>query len=302
MTTSASGPATGRQTALPPSVRTDADVAGTPDGPQAGRARRASTPDRRPRWWPEILVIACLLWVYDAITNLPATREGPAMAHGFAVLHLEQRLHLDPELSLNHWLDHHHLLGLLAGDYYDNLHFIVTLGVVGWLWWRHPRQYRPLRTALVLTNVIGFFVYWLYPMAPPRLLAGQHFFDIVALTHAIGGWHSGTLSKAANQFASMPSLHLAWASWSALAVWVVLRRHRWAVLVWLYPLLTIVVVMATGNHFLADCVAGIATTAVSVVVAYGVRQAAGRWTRWRRWTPWRGMDTVARTDVVADQS
>jgi hypothetical protein len=221
-------------------------------------------------------VLVWLLWAYDAITNLPAEREHEALRHGFAVLHLEQRLHLDPERALNRWLDHHHLLGLLAGDYYDNLHFIVTLGVVGWLWWRHPRQYRPLRTTLVLINVVGFVVYWVYPMAPPRLLPGQHFADIVALTHAIGGWHSGALSKAANQFAAMPSLHLAWASWSALAVWTILRGRRWAWTVWLYPAFTVVVVMATGNHFLSDCVAGVATTAVCALVAYRLHRAAAR--------------------------
>jgi hypothetical protein len=232
--------------------------------------------DQRTTWWPEILVLVWLLWVYDAITNLAALRQRRALDHGAAILRLEERLHLDPERTLNHWLDHHHLLGLLAGDYYDNLHFIVTLGVVGWLWWRYPRHYRPLRTALVLVNVIGFGVYWLYPVAPPRLLPGQHFYDIVALTHALGGWHTGTLSKAANQFAAMPSLHLAWASWSALAVWIVVRGRRWAPLVWVYPVLTVVVVTATGNHYLTDCVAGVAATAVAAIIAFSVDRGLER--------------------------
>jgi hypothetical protein len=145
-----------------------------------------SLPSRRPRWWLELLVIVWLAWVYDLISNLPARRERAATAHARSVLHLEARLHLDPERALDTWLHGHPLLGLLAGDYYDNLHFIVTFAVIGWLWWRHPREYRPLRTTLVLINVIGFFVYWRYPMAPPRLLPGAHFYDIVALTHAIG--------------------------------------------------------------------------------------------------------------------
>jgi hypothetical protein len=264
------------------------DADGLVTGPAPAGRRAARDPDRRPRWWLEALVIVWLLWVYDAITDLPALRESAAMAHGFAVLHLEERLHLDPERSLNHGLASHHLLGLLAGDYYDNLHFIVTLGVVGWLWWRHPRHYRPLRTSLVLVNVVGFGVYWLYPMAPPRLLAGQHFFDIVAMTHAFGGWHSGALSKAANQFAAMPSLHLAWASWSALAVWVVWRHRRGIALVWLYPIVTCVVVMATGNHFLTDCLAGVATTAVCALIAF-----TGRAARERRRPPVAGVDVPA---------
>lgn len=236
-------------------------------------------PARRPRWYLEALVIVWLAWIYDAITNLPAEREHEAIAHGYAVLHLEQWLHLDPELALNHWLYHHPLLGLLAGDYYDNVHFIVTFGVVGWLWWRHPREYRPLRVGLVLVNVIGFVVYWLWPMAPLRLLPGAGAYDIVAITHAYGGWHQGILAHAANQFASMPSLHLAWAVWSAYSVWYVFRRHRWAVLVWIYPVVTLLDVLATANHFVLDCAAGVATVAAATAAGFVVVR---RWDGWRQ--------------------
>ncbi|HLI00398.1 MAG TPA: phosphatase PAP2 family protein [Acidimicrobiales bacterium] len=233
-------------------------------------------PRRRPRWWGEALVIVFLTWAYDAITNLPAVRHRAAIRHGFDVLHLEQHLHIDAEHALDTWLHGHYLLGQLAGDYYDNIHFIVTFAIIGWLWWRHPEEYRPLRTALVLINVIGFLIFWLYPSAPPRLLPGQHYFDIVALTHAIGGWSTGPTTSVANLYAAMPSLHLGWATWSALAVWFVFRRRRWSLLVWLYPIVTTVDVLATGNHFLLDCVAGAATTAVSAAIAFGGRE----W--WRR--------------------
>jgi hypothetical protein len=164
----------------------------------------------------------------------------------------------------------HHTLSLWAGDYYDNAHFVVTLGVVGWLWWRHPGAYRPLRNGLVLCNIIGFFVYWRYPMAPPRMLPGGHYVDIVSVSGAFGSAHSGTLATVANELAAMPSLHIAWATWSAWAVFVVLRqttsasRRRWAWLVWAYPVLTSVVVLSTGNHFLADVIAGALDAALAI--------------------------------------
>ncbi len=241
-----------------------------------GMSRRAV---RRPRWWLEVLVIVWLAWVYDIVTNLAAFREKAAMAHGLGILHFEQRLHLDPERALDTWLHGHPLLGLITGDFYDNAHFVVTFVVIGWLWWCHPKEYRPLRTAIVLVNVIGFVVFWLYPVAPPRLLPGQHLYDIVALTHAFGGWHTGTLSHAANQFAAMPSLHLAWATWSAYAIWMVLhRRHRLVALVWIYPFAIAFSVLSTGNHYLADCVAGVATFAVATLIAFAVHRA---WERHR---------------------
>ena len=97
-------------------------------------------------------MVAWLCWVYDAITNLAPLRLHAALAHGYGVLHLEHALHLDPELALNHWLAAHHTLGLILSDYYDNAHFVVTLGLLGWLWYRRADIYRPLRNTLVAIN------------------------------------------------------------------------------------------------------------------------------------------------------
>jgi hypothetical protein len=230
---------------------------------------------RRPHWWTEVLVIVWLCWVYDAINNLAPLRRNTAYAHAAAALHLEQDLHLDPEASLDHWLAGHHALALWVSNYYDNAHFVVTLGLVGWLWWSFPALYRPLRNGLVLTNVIGLAVFWLYPMAPPRLLDPRRYVDVVASTHAFGSWHAGTLATAANQLAAMPSLHIAWAMWSALALWRILAGRRGAMLVWIYPCITTLAVLATGNHWLLDVVGGLLTFVVSQLIADGW---AGWWT------------------------
>ncbi|MGH2854763.1 MAG: phosphatase PAP2 family protein, partial [Solirubrobacteraceae bacterium] len=241
-------------------------------------------PASRPRWWVEALVVVWLCWVYDAITNLAPLRVHAALAHGWGVLHLERALGLDPELALNRWLTAHRTLGLLLSDYYDNAHFVVTLGLLGWLWYRRADIYRPLRNTLVAINVLGFVVFWLYPTAPPRLLAGSGFDDVVASTGALGGWHTGTLAAAANQFAAMPSLHMAWAAWCALVVWALStkeegpgsaasgrlrhpRGRRWVrVVAVLYPCATCVAVLATGNHYLLDVLAGVATAALAALL------------------------------------
>jgi hypothetical protein len=59
----------------------------------------------------------------------------------------------------------------------------------------------------------------------------------------------------ANQFAAMPSLHMAWAVWCAATVFT-LASHRWLrVLAVAYPVLTALVVLGTENHSLFDVVA-----------------------------------------------
>lgn len=236
-------------------------------------------------------MIAWLCWVYDAINNLAPVRLHAALAHGWGVLHLERSLGLDPELALNRWLTGHRTLGLLLSDYYNNAHFIVTLGLLGWLWYRRADIYRPLRNTLVAINVIGLAVFWLYPTAPPRLLPGSGFNDVVAATHAFGGWHTGSLATVANQFAALPSLHMAWAVWCSLVMWsmssrdpvsegpglpaVGRLRHPLGVrcLAILYPCITCLAVLATGNHYLFDVLAGVATTGLAVLLVRALEAA-----------------------------
>lgn len=231
----------------------------------------------RPRWWGELIVVAFLAVLYDAINNLAPTREALALAHGRSILGFESSLGIAPELTLNHWLSAHHALATIASYYYDNAHFAVTFGLLGWLCFKRANIYRPLRTTLVLTNAIGLLVFWLCPVAPPRMLAGG-FSDVVAATHTFGSWHTGKLASDANQLAAMPSLHLAWAAWCSLAIWRMsagwprrggrrLRARMWArALAIAYPALTTLVVLATGNHYLLDVLAGIATFALAVAL------------------------------------
>jgi hypothetical protein len=243
----------------------------------AGAASVAQPQVTRSPWWVEIGVIVWLCWVYDAITNLAPLRLSVALGHARGMLRLERSLHLNPELSLDRWLAGHHTLGLILSDYYDNAHFIVTLGVLGYLWWRRPDLYRPLRNSLVLVNVLAFIVFWRYPVAPPRMLHG--FTDVVASTGAFGSWHTGALASQANQLAAMPSLHMAWAGWCTLALWRISTRRWVRAVAVIYPCITALAVLSTGNHFLLDVLAGLLTLALSVLI---VRVATACWEAWRR--------------------
>lgn len=227
----------------------------------------------RPPIWLELGVIVWLCWLYDDINNLSPLRIGAAFSNGHFLLNLEKSLHLDPEAGLDHWLAGHPALGWWAGFYYDNAHFATTLGLLALIWWKFPSRYRPLRNGLVMTNLVAMVVFWLVPTAPPRLLDPSRYVDIVARTHSFGSWHSGALATAANQLAAMPSMHLGWASWSALAAWRILPAGRWRWLVWVYPMVTAVVVLSTGNHYLCDVVAG-------VVVFAGSQVVVERWSGW----------------------
>ena len=168
---------------------------------------------------------------------------------------------------MDHWLASHHTLAVIVANYYDNAHFVVTLGALAVLWWKRSDIYRPLRNTMIVANLLGMAVFWLFPSDPPRLFNPKVYIDVVALTHAIGSWHAGTLATAANQLAAMPSLHMAWAVWSALVVWRMLPARWWRHLAWIYPAMTAYAVLATGNHFLLDVIAGVVDLILSVMIA-----------------------------------
>ena len=60
----------------------------------------------------------------------------------------------------------------------------------------------------------------------------------------------------ANQFAAMPSLHVAWSVWCSATVVGQVRHPVVRVPAVAYPLLTAVVVLATANPFVMDVAAG----------------------------------------------
>jgi len=250
---------------------------------RAQGAEPAPAPSKgsRPRWWTQALLIVFGLWAYDAINNLSGLRRASAMANATGLVHLEQRLHLNPEITLNHWLAVHGTLGRFVGDYYDLAHFAVTLTLLAWVLWRHVDRYRVLRNTLIGINVIGFAVYWAYPVAPPRMLASFGFIDIVAVSHSVGAWSSGTLASQANEFAAMPSLHMAWAVWCGLAVWLNRKDPISRALAIAYPVLTGIVVIATANHYFLDVAAGVGAAAVSALAALGLERRRARGTELR---------------------
>jgi hypothetical protein len=208
-----------------------------------------------------------LAWIFDAINNLGEVRQRLAEQHGRQVLDLERALHLAPEQSLNAWLAGHHLLTEVVVFWYTNVHGAVTFGLIAWLWWRRPELLAPLRAVLIAVNLIALAVFWTWPVAPPRMLAGPGFLDLVAVVRGESPhWPPGAVSLDANQLSALPSLHIAWAVWSALVLWRLSARWWVRGLALVHPVLTTLVVMATANHYLADAVTGGLLAGLAVLV------------------------------------
>ncbi|MGH8960796.1 MAG: phosphatase PAP2 family protein [Jatrophihabitantaceae bacterium] len=222
---------------------------------------------RRPVWWQEIAIIAIGYWLYTMGRNAVPEQATIAMRHGRSVQHLQDILHLNFELSLNHFVARNEWLAQGMDYYYATLHFIITIGVMVWLFRRRPHVYRGARTALVATTLLGLLGFYLYPLAPPRLLPQFDYIDTLAKFHTWGSLADPSVASHSNQFAAMPSLHIAWALWAALSIYACAWRRWVRILGLLYPVGTLIVIVSTANHFVIDAVGGV----VVVVIGFAIQ-------------------------------
>ncbi len=245
------------------------------------RARPArSGPARSGLAWPrrpaalELATIGAGYAAYSLVRlGLRAGRHA-AFTHAAQLYSAEARLHVNIEPLLNQFLSLHPLLADAAGYYYGLLHFIVTGAVLGWLFWRRPDAFPRLRSAIVLATTAANVVFWIWPAAPPRL-ARPGMTDTLASRHILGAADHHVVSRLADLYAAMPSLHVAWAVWCAFVI-VSVTRASWRHLAWLYPVATTFVVLATANHFLLDTVGGAAIAGLGLLGTGHGRARAGR--------------------------
>jgi len=221
---------------------------------------------RRPKWWQEIAFIAICYWLYSLVRNAVPSHEVAAQHRALDILGLEGRLHIGVEHSLNSFVDGVHWLAYVCNYYYATLHFIITIAVLVWIYVKHPLRYRSIRSVLFATNIIALIGFWTYALAPPRMFTGKGFVDTVAAFHTWGSYASGDLAKASNQFAAMPSLHVGWSLWCAIAIVALAERWWVRVLGALYPVATVFVIIGTANHYVLDAVGGVVALALGFAV------------------------------------
>lgn len=220
---------------------------------------------RRPRLIGELLIVIVLIKVYDYVRSFADVREGPALTNGHDVLALERVLRLDFELAANKWLTQYDTLSIVSVYWYQITHIGCTMAVLCWCYVSGPGLYRAARNALVITNLVGMTTFFFVPVMPPRLLPGGGYVDTVA-DAGFGASHYGE-HVPADQFAAMPSLHMAWAMWTALVAVALLSQYKLGRLALIYPLITCVVVVVTANHYFLDAVAGVAVAMGAIWVS-----------------------------------
>jgi uncharacterized membrane protein YkgB len=218
---------------------------------------------RRLYWWGELLAAGIFYGVYSFIRNLHHGGRQEAYQHAIDLMNLQKTLGINHEQAVQEWARGWHA-GIVAANYfYGSLHFIVTVGVMIYLYRKWTDDYPLWRNTLGIATALALIGFAFFPLMPPRMFDGSlhgipnlGFFDTLAKDPAFWSFNSGAVNKISNQFAAMPSVHCAWAGWCACAL-VPRLRHGWAkVLAVLYPVTTVTVIVVTANHYFLDAAGG----------------------------------------------
>ncbi|MEV5008272.1 bifunctional glycosyltransferase 87/phosphatase PAP2 family protein [Streptomyces sp. NPDC056159] len=227
----------------------------------------------RPNLFLELLLIRVTYAAYQQV-RLAATGSsisgGRARAeqHGHEILSLERFLHIDIEHAVNHAVVKIGWLRNFFDFYYESFHFAVPLTVLGVLCWRRPVDYRWARAALGFATVLALVGFWLYPLAPPRLMPTLGIIDTVHGVQDFSQPDYGTLTSLTNQYAAMPSLHFGWSLWCGVVIAVVAPKWWMKALGLLHPLFTVSAIVATGNHWVLDAVGGAIVVGAGFALTY----------------------------------
>jgi membrane-associated phospholipid phosphatase len=230
-----------------------------------------------PRGWTDfarqLVIWFGFVFAYQVVRGVVDRNPTRAFDNGLKVISLEEKTtHHLFELTFQRIADSSRLLTDLASWTYWNSEFTVVGLTLLWVYLRRNEAFTRFRNAILLANGLGLVGYVLLPTAPPRMFPELGFVDTLA---QFGGLNhgSGLIELAANPYAAMPSLHAADALIVGICVGAVVRR-TWAKLLWLaWPAWVWFCVIATGNHFWLDVVAGNVIAVLALALVYRRRIA-----------------------------
>lgn len=229
-------------------------------------ALRVRVPPQRWLWLRNLaqegVILSILYATWQYVGDLSKGEAPDAVIHGLAILSFEHAVHLPSEVWAQHLALHGHLVIKAANWYYIVGHAPVMGIFLVWLYVRHRADFARWRTTLAVGSIVGELIQ-LYPVAPPRLTT----FSIVDTMRVFGPQiYANDGAGFAPQLAAMPSLHCVWAITTGTAVFLV-AKSRWRWIGPVHAVVTVLVVVVTGNHYWSDALAAIPLVLLGLAVA-----------------------------------
>ena len=216
----------------------------------------------------ELAILAALYSVWRLARVLPLDRTEGAIDRGRQINDLQHTLHIPSELSLQHFVLRYDWLARFSNYYYAIVHVPALIGFLVWLFVRHRDQYPRWRNALAIATAFCVVIRFVR-VAPPRFLPDLGYIDLAS--HYGLSLYGPVGTGVSDQFAAMPSIHVAWAAVVSFGI-IAVSTNRWRWIFLLHLALTMIVVSATGNHWWLDGIVAIVLLAIAIAVDAGARR------------------------------
>jgi hypothetical protein len=224
-------------------------------------SQRYSEPRRAVGGPREVALFAAAYFVYTAARWIFKGDASHAYAHARWVMQIEQAVGIAFERSVQRSFAGVWMWGL--SNLYLAAQLAVVPGALIWLYRRDRSRYRTLRTTMVVTWLLSVPIFALFPVAPPRL-ADAEIVDTVSQQAGVALTGHSTLFY--NPLAAVPSLHVGFAFATGLAVLTAVRASWAKTLALAWGALVTLAVLATGNHYVVDAVAGLMITGAGFAI------------------------------------
>jgi phosphatidylinositol alpha-mannosyltransferase len=222
-------------------------------------------PERPRRAWRRELIVFVLVYVaYSLARGLSTGEVDTALQNARRVVQLQADLGLNIEFNVQQALLSGPAMAIFNALYLIAQLAVVPVGLV-LVYRRRPDVYPLLRTTVIAAWGIAIPLYALFPTAPPRL-AGIGILDTVS-SQTPFALDSPMITAFYNPVAAVPSLHAAFAFAVGIAAATTTRHIALKLLAWLWGPLVVLVVIATGNHFVLDIAMGLLVTLIGFMIA-----------------------------------
>lgn len=183
------------------------------------------------------------------------------------LLRFEAWLGVDVEHSIQAWTLRHPDLVWFFDHYYVFAFFPVLVAAAIWGYRAVPAAFQTARRVFAISLGIALIIFGLVPLAPPRLLPESYGFVDTLMLYGPRYYGDasgasifnayGSIPSIVNEYAAMPSMHVGWSMIAGWLLYVASGRKWWVgVLAATHVLLMEIVVVATGNHYVVDGLAG----------------------------------------------
>ena len=201
--------------------------------------------------------------VYQLARGIADRSSLEAIQNGLHVIEAERAFNALVEVDIQRAVLHG---GGWTLDLVNVTYWLSQFAVLGiallWIYLFRNEAFTTVRNWIFATNLLAIVGYVLMPTAPPRMFPEEGFVDTLAQSSAVNHG-SGLIELASNPYAAMPSVHSA----DALIIGFVMAtlvKSRWAAMLWTFwPTWVWFSVMATGNHFWLDIVAGLGVAVIA---------------------------------------